>query len=64
MSRKAKGSCNRQKARLKVAKLHGKIADQRRDFLHKVSTEIIRENQAIVIEDLRVKKHVEKPLSR
>ncbi|WP_159448201.1 RNA-guided endonuclease TnpB family protein [Dethiosulfovibrio salsuginis] len=55
LSRKAKGSSNRQKARLKVAKLHGKIAAQRRDFLHKVSTEIIRENQAIVIEDLRVK---------
>lgn len=55
LSRKVKGSKNRQKAKLKVAKLHGKVADQRRDFLHKVSTEIICENQAIVIEDLRVK---------
>ena len=55
LSRKQKGSKNRAKARLKVAKLHEKIANQRKDFLHKVSSEIISENQAIVIEDLRVK---------
>ena len=41
--------------RQKVARLHEKIYDQRQDFLHKVSSEIISENQAIVIEDLRVK---------
>ena len=53
--KKKKGSKNRTKARLKVAKLHEKIANQRKDFLHKTSTKIIRENQSIVIEDLRVK---------
>ena len=55
LSRKKKGSKNRTKTRLKVAKLHEKIANQRKDFLHKTSTKIIRENQSIVIEDLRVK---------
>lgn len=55
LSRKRKGSKNRNKLRLKVAKLHEKIANQRKDFLHKTSTKIIRENQSIVIEDLRVK---------
>ena len=55
LSRKQKGSNNRNKARLKVARLHKKIADQRADFLHKLSTKLIRENQSIVIEDLRVK---------
>lgn len=55
LSRKQIGSSNRNKARIKVAKLHEKIANQRMDFLHKKSTEIICENQAIVIEDLKVK---------
>jgi len=55
LSRKAKGSSNRVKARLKVAKLHEKIANQRKDFLHKVSSKIVSENQAIAIEDLKVK---------
>ncbi|MCT4604568.1 MAG: IS200/IS605 family element RNA-guided endonuclease TnpB [Marinisporobacter sp.] len=55
LSRKQKGSNNRKKARLKVARLHEKISNQRKDFLHKVSTKLIRENQSIVIEDLRVK---------
>ena len=55
LSRKQIGSINRNKARIKVAKLHEKIANQRMDFLHKKSTEIIRKNQAIVIEDLKVK---------
>ncbi|KDR96653.1 putative transposase [Peptoclostridium litorale DSM 5388] len=55
LSRKRKGSNNRNKARLKVAKLHEKISNQRSEFLHKLSTKIIRENQAIVIEDLKVK---------
>ena len=54
LSRKQKGSNNRHKARLKVAKLHDKIANQRKDFLHKLSTKLIRENQSIAIEDLRV----------
>ncbi|MCB2288549.1 IS200/IS605 family element transposase accessory protein TnpB [Clostridium sp. CS001] len=54
LSRKQKGSNNRRKAKVKVAKLHEKIANQRKDFLHKVSTQLIRENQTIVIEDLKV----------
>ena len=55
LSRKQKGSNNRYKTRLKVAKLHQRIANQRKDFLHKLSTKIISENQVIVLEDLRVK---------
>ena len=55
LSRKKKSSNNRYKARLKVAKLHEKIANQRKDFLHKLSTKLIRENQTIVMEDLSVK---------
>lgn len=55
LSRKEKGSNNRRKARLKVAKLHEKITNQRKDFLHKVSDKITNENQVIVIEDLKVK---------
>ncbi|STB11465.1 RNA-guided endonuclease TnpB family protein [Clostridium perfringens] len=54
LSRKQNGSSNRNKIRLKVAKLHQKIADQRKDFLHKLSTKLIRENQSIAIEDLKV----------
>lgn len=54
LSRKQKGSSNRKKARLKVAKLHEKISNQRKDMLHKVSTQLINENQVIVIEDLKV----------
>lgn len=54
-SRKVKGSRNRHKARLRVAKLHEHIAQQRKDFHHKVSTKIIRENQTVIVEDLNVK---------
>ncbi|NES70303.1 MAG: IS200/IS605 family element transposase accessory protein TnpB, partial [Okeania sp. SIO2D1] len=43
-----------EKARLRVAKFHAKLKDTRTDFLHKLSTEIIRENQTIVLEDLNV----------
>ena len=55
LSRKAKGSANREKAKLKVARAHARIADRRRDFLHKLSTRIIRENQTVLIEDLCVR---------
>lgn len=55
LSRKAKGSANREKARLKVARVHARIADRRRDHLHKLTTRLVRENQAIVIEDLTVR---------
>ena len=54
LSRKEKGSKNRNKTRKKVAKLHEKITNQRKDYLHKISSKLIRENQSIVIEDLRV----------
>lgn len=55
LSRKQKGSNNRAKARLKVAKAHAKVSDTRRDWAHKQSTAIIRDNQAVYVEDLCVK---------
>jgi putative transposase len=55
LSHKQKGSKNRKKAQLKVAKLHQKVVDKRTDFLHKLSTRLVRENQAIAREDLNVK---------
>ena len=58
LAKKKKGSNNRNKARLKVAKIHAKIADSRRDFTHKLSTKLIRENQTICIETLAVKNMV------
>jgi putative transposase len=54
LSRKARGSNNRKKARLKIARLHAKISDARRDTLQKFTTRIIRENQAIFVEGLNV----------
>ena len=54
LSRKVKGSSNRDKARIKVARQHAKVADSRRDWQHKLSTEIIRDNQAVYVEDLCV----------
>jgi putative transposase len=55
LSRKQKGSQNREKARVKVARLHEKVANQRADFLHKQSRRLIDESQAIYVEDLNVK---------
>ncbi|MEN3585908.1 RNA-guided endonuclease TnpB family protein, partial [Streptomyces sp. ZYX-F-203] len=55
LSRKEKGSSNRNKARLKVARAHAQVADARREFHHQLSTKIIRENQAVAVEDLAVK---------
>ena len=55
LSRKVKGSNNRYKARLKVAKVHAEISDARQDFLHKLTTRLVRENQTIAVEDLAVK---------
>lgn len=54
LSRKKKGSNNYKKNKLKLAKLHEKIVDARRDYLHKISTELINENQVICLEDLKV----------
>ncbi|TDD82017.1 transposase [Actinomadura darangshiensis] len=55
LSRTAKGSANRCKTRRRVAKIHARIADRRRDHLHKLSTRLVRENQALAIEDLTVR---------
>jgi len=55
LSRKQKGSANREKARVKVARAHARVKDARRDFHHKLSMRIIRENQAVTVEDLAVK---------
>jgi len=54
LAKKQKGSANRKKAKLKVARLHAKIADTRKDFLHNLSTRLINENQVIAIETLAV----------
>ncbi|MNR71415.1 putative transposase [compost metagenome] len=55
LSRKEKGSSNRAKARTRLAQLHNRVADMRRDFLHKLSTGLIRENQAVFAETLSIK---------
>jgi putative transposase len=55
LARKQKGSQNREKARLKVAREHARIADQRRDGLHKLTTRLMRENQTVCVESLAVK---------
>ncbi|MFF4875015.1 RNA-guided endonuclease InsQ/TnpB family protein [Micromonospora sp. NPDC000668] len=55
LARKAKGSENRAKARVKVARVHARIADRRRDHLQKLTTRLVRENQTVVIEDLSVR---------
>ena len=58
LSRKQKGSFNWDKARLKVARAHAQIKDSRQDFLHKMTTRLVRENQTIVAESLAVKNMV------
>ena len=55
LSRMVKGSANWNKQRIKVARIHEKITNQRNDFLHKESTKLVKENQIICIEDLDVK---------
>ncbi|HEX8345013.1 MAG TPA: transposase [Actinoplanes sp.] len=54
LSRKQKGSANRKKAVVKVARAHARVADTRRDWQHKLSTKVVRDNQAIYVEDLCV----------
>jgi putative transposase len=54
LSRKQKGSKNRAKARLKVARAHAGVADARKEFHHQLSTQLIRDNQAVAVEDLAV----------
>jgi putative transposase len=58
LAHKKKGSRNREKARLRVARIHARIADRRRDYLHKLTTSLIRENQTVMIEDLAVRNMV------
>lgn len=55
LARKQRWSVNREKARRKVARVHARITDRRRDHLHKLSARLVRENQAVVIEDLQVR---------
>ncbi len=59
LSKKQKGSKNRAKARLKVARIHARISDRRRDYQHQLSTQLIRENQTICVESLQVKHMVQ-----
>ncbi|NYF59134.1 RNA-guided endonuclease InsQ/TnpB family protein [Micromonospora purpureochromogenes] len=54
LSRKQRGSNNRKKAVVKVARAHARVADSRRDWQHRLSTRIIRDNQAVYVEDLCV----------
>jgi putative transposase len=54
LARQVKGSKRREKTRLQIAKLHNQIADTRKDFLHKLSTRVVNENQVITLEDLNV----------
>jgi putative transposase len=61
LAKKQRGSRNREKARRKVARIHARIADRRQDFLHKLSTRLIRENQTICIESLAVKAMAKHP---
>uniref|UniRef100_B8HNU3 Transposase, IS605 OrfB family n=1 Tax=Cyanothece sp. (strain PCC 7425 / ATCC 29141) TaxID=395961 RepID=B8HNU3_CYAP4 len=61
LSRKQKGSHNREKARIKVARTQEKIANSRKDHLHKLTTRLVRENQTIAVESLAVKNMVKNP---
>lgn len=54
LARQQQDSKRRDKTRIQIAKLHNKIADTRKDFLHKLSTKVVSENQTIVLEDLNV----------
>jgi len=62
LARKVKGSKNRVKAKLKVARVHAKISDSRNDFNQKLTTKLINENQVIAVESLNVKKMMENKL--
>jgi len=55
LSRKKKGSKNREKARIKLSKAYERLNNQRRDFLHKLSKFYEKNNDLIVVEDLKIK---------
>ena len=55
VSRKTKGSNNRRRARLKLSRFHERVANRRKDYIHKFTTRIVRENQTVCVEDLNVK---------
>lgn len=61
LDKKLKGSNNRHKARLRVARIQAEIADARKDFLHKLTTQLVRDNQVIAVEDLAVKNMQKNP---
>lgn len=61
MARKQRGSANRAKAKQRVARAHSRVRDARRDFLHKLSTRVVRENDVIAIEDLAVANMAKNP---
>ncbi|MBP1152654.1 MULTISPECIES: IS200/IS605 family element RNA-guided endonuclease TnpB [unclassified Methylocaldum] len=61
LAKKQKGSKNRAKARLKVARLHAKIADSRKDWAHKLTSRLVNENQVLAVESLQVKNMVKNP---
>ncbi len=61
LAKKKLGSKNRDKARRKLARIHARIADHRQDFLHQLSTRILRENQTICVEGLQVKAMAKHP---
>jgi putative transposase len=68
VSRRAKGSKGREKARLQLARQHEKVSNQRSDFLHKLSRRLVDENQVLAVEDLSVKnmlrnRHLSKSIS-
>jgi putative transposase len=54
LARQQKDSKRRNRTRIKIAKLHNQITDTRKDFLHKLSTKVVSENQTIILEDLNV----------
>ncbi len=60
-AKKRKGSRNREKARRRVARIHARIRDKRRDYQHQLSTRLIRENQVICVESLAVKNMLQHP---
>jgi putative transposase len=55
LSKKQKGSNNRNKLKIKLAKVHEKISNQRNTYLHQITSKLVNENQIICIEDLNVK---------